>query len=31
MSLSSNINENATLIWAIEDKLTGMYKPHECG
>ena len=31
MSLSSNINEKATLIWAIADKLTGVYKPHEYG
>ena len=31
MSISSNINEKATLIWAIADKLTGVYKPHEYG
>jgi len=31
MSLSSNINEKAALIWAIADKLTGVYKPHEYG
>ena len=31
MSLSSNINEKAALIWAITDKLTGVYKPHEYG
>ncbi|GMQ64242.1 type I restriction-modification system subunit M N-terminal domain-containing protein [Vallitalea maricola] len=31
MSLSSNINEKANLIWAIADKLTGVYKPHEYG
>lgn len=31
MSLSSNVNEKATLIWAIADKLTGVYKPHEYG
>ena len=31
MSLSSNINEKASLIWAIADKLTGVYKPHEYG
>lgn len=31
MSLSSNINEKAVLIWAIADKLTGVYKPHEYG
>lgn len=26
-----NINEKASLIWAIADKLTGPYKPHEYG
>ena len=31
MSLSSHINEKANLIWAIADKLTGVYKPHEYG
>lgn len=31
MELSSNINEKASLIWAIADKLTGVYKPHEYG
>lgn len=31
MSLSSNVNEKAALIWAIADKLTGVYKPHEQG
>ena len=31
MSLSAHINEKATLIWAIADKLTGVYKPHEYG
>lgn len=31
MSLSTNINEKAALIWAIADKLTGVYKPHEYG
>ena len=31
MSLSANISEKATLIWAIADKLTGVYKPHEYG
>ena len=31
MSLSSNVNEKATLIWSIADKLTGVYKPHEYG
>ena len=31
MSLSSNVNEKAVLIWAIADKLTGVDKPHEYG
>lgn len=31
MSLSSNVSEKAALIWAIADKLTGVYKPHEYG
>lgn len=31
MSLSSNVSEKANLIWAIADKLTGVYKPHEYG
>lgn len=31
MNLSANINEKAALIWAIADKLTGVYKPHEYG
>lgn len=31
MSLSANIAEKANLIWAIADKLTGVYKPHEYG
>ena len=31
MSLSTNISEKAALIWVIADKLTGVYKPHECG
>lgn len=31
MSLGSDINEKANLIWAIADKLTGVYKPHEYG
>ncbi len=31
MNLSTNINEKAALIWAIADKLTGVYKPHEYG
>ena len=28
MSLSANVSEKAALIWAIADKLTGVYKPH---
>lgn len=31
MSSSINMNEKASLIWAIADKLTGVYKPHEYG
>ncbi len=31
MSLTVNIKEKADLIWAIADKLTGVYKPHEYG
>lgn len=31
MSLSANVSEKAALIWAIADKLTGVYKPHEYG
>ncbi len=31
MSLGVNVNEKANLIWAIADKLTGVYKPHEYG
>ena len=31
MSLGLHINEKANLIWAIADKLTGVYKPHEYG
>lgn len=31
MSLSTHISEKANLIWAIADKLTGVYKPHEYG
>lgn len=31
MSLSANLSEKAALIWAIADKLTGVYKPHEYG
>ena len=31
MSSNINMNEKASLIWAIADKLTGVYKPHEYG
>jgi type I restriction enzyme M protein len=31
MNLSATVNEKAGLIWAIADKLTGVYKPHEYG
>lgn len=31
MSLATNIQEKANFIWAIADKLTGAYKPHEYG
>ncbi len=31
MSLTANIKVKADLIWAIADKLTGVYKPHEYG
>ncbi len=31
VSLSANVSEKAALIWAIADKLTGVYKPHEYG
>ncbi len=31
MTLTANVNEKANLIWAIADKLTGVYKPHEYG
>lgn len=31
MNLSVNVSEKAALIWAIADKLTGVYKPHEYG
>ncbi len=31
MSLTVNVKEKANLIWAIADKLTGVYKPHEYG
>ena len=28
---SINVQEKANLIWAIADKLVGIYKPHEYG
>ena len=31
MGITANINEKANLIWAIADKITGVYKPHEYG
>ncbi len=31
MSLETNVKQKADLIWAIADKLTGVYKPHEYG
>lgn len=31
MSLSAHTSKKAALIWAITDKLTGLYKPHEYG
>lgn len=31
MDLSQTVSEKANLIWAIADKLTGVYKPHEYG
>ena len=31
VTTSVNVNEKANLIWAIADKLTGPYKPHEYG
>ena len=31
MNLAVNVKEKADLIWAIADKLTGAYKPHEYG
>ena len=30
-TLNININDKANLIWAIADKLTGAFKPHEYG
>lgn len=31
MSLDSTVAEKASLIWAIADKLTGVFKPHQYG
>ena len=31
MSITSTISEKAGLIWAIADKLTGVFKPHQYG
>lgn len=31
MGLSANVQQKANLIWAIADKLTGVYKPHQYG
>ena len=31
MDLSSKVSNKANLIWAIADKITGVYKPHEYG
>jgi len=31
MDITANINQKANLIWAIADKITGAYKPHEYG
>lgn len=31
MDLNSKITNKAALIWAIADKITGVYKPHEYG
>ena len=31
MSLSATVSEKANLIWAIADKLTGTFKPHQYG
>ena len=28
---SVNVQEKANLIWAIADKIVGVYKPHEYG
>lgn len=31
MSLAATVSEKANLIWAIADKLTGVFKPHQYG
>ena len=31
MSLAATVAEKANLIWAIADKLTGVFKPHQYG
>ncbi|MGE9984455.1 type I restriction-modification system subunit M N-terminal domain-containing protein [Desulfovibrio sp. SGI.169] len=31
MSLAAAVSEKASPIWAIADKLTGVFKPHQCG
>lgn len=31
MSLAATVAEKANLIWAIADKLTGAFKPHQYG
>lgn len=31
MSLDANVAEKANMIWAIADKLTGVFKPHQYG
>lgn len=31
ISLAANVAEKANLIWAIADKLTGVFKPHQYG
>ena len=31
MSLTATVSEKAGLIWAIADKLTGHFKPHQYG
>lgn len=31
MSLTANVNQKANLIWAIADKMVGVFKPHQYG